>query len=51
MDLICPTGPAFYFYLTGWTGFGDLPVGLICRRPRRHFFVAAQATQKLNRAS
>ena len=32
MPLICPTGKAEYFCSKGWTDFGDLPVGLICRR-------------------
>ncbi len=40
MAVICPTGPAIYFYAKGWTGFGDLPVGLLCRRRQRHLLVA-----------
>ena len=29
--LICPTGPAQYFFEVGWTGFADLPDGSIGR--------------------
>src|ERR1700716_4222519 len=31
IEMICPTGEAEYFCKRGWTGFGDLPVGLFCR--------------------
>ena len=30
-SVICPTAKAKYFCAKGWTGFGDLPVGLFCR--------------------
>src|ERR1700709_2810302 len=40
LNLICPTWPAKYFCAEGWTGFVDLPVGLLCRGHHRHLFIA-----------
>ena len=34
-----------YFYARGWTGFGDLPVRLICRRPLPEIALAPGANQ------
>jgi hypothetical protein len=42
LNLICPTRPAEYFCAEGWTDFGDLPVGLLCRR---HLSLRAQENQ------
>jgi hypothetical protein len=43
--VICPTAKAEYFRAKGWTGFGDLPVGLFCRGADRKISLAREAKQ------
>src|SRR5229473_2339237 len=48
-SVICPTAKAKYFCATGWTGFGDLPVGLFCRGADRKISLARETKQLVAR--
>jgi hypothetical protein len=43
--MICPTGKMENFLREGWTGFGDLPVGLFCRSGCTTIVLAREAKQ------
>jgi hypothetical protein len=49
--LICPTAKAEYFCAKGWTGFGDLPVGLFCRGRVARFRLRARRSRTAGRDS